>query len=367
MTIEFSPKTAVGFRSFRKPQPDGSLSEKDLNDVTLKRDVIKNFVDGLSPLLPIEPIIITTSDLPVSGRTIFEASGFKIVYADTLSTKISQANMLNAFMENLGLETKNCVILSPSLLGIHRDQAINQVMGLANIYDMWEKQRPNKLTTAGSIIEGEHDPELVKGAIDGTEDLSLSNIWRIFPTNAMSLVLPEARFSKMTDNGRLGTIQVEGQEEKIGGNEDLFYSVGRMLRGNDCIVLVDPVMPGERQAKVETVGKRVARRQKVNEIYTRILIAQFLNERRFRELTQHIDSKIVPAIDGRGIEYTDEMKRAIELYFNKVIDPASFTTEEVSQRFERMVDQHLFFAKQTTDNKIEIMLTKRQRNLIPSF
>lgn len=351
-------KTAIGFRSFRKPAEDGSLGHADAIDLDLKRDVITNFV---SELLQVDKsikkaTIITTNDLPEIGRIIFDSSHLNVIYADTSSKKLSQAEMLNAFMKSVGPEIISCAIVSPSLIGLHKEIAARQILGLTQLFNLWEASKPGTLAMAGTLIEGEHDPNLVEAIISGTENLNLKNLWKVFPTNAMSLVRSSARFSDLTDNGRLGVIEIEGQSEKIGGNEDFYYAFDRMIKGEDCVVLINQVMPGERQAKIETVGKKVQRREKVYEIYAKLLLDQHFKEN--------------PIYTTSGGTFNDlsltEQEMAKEDYLLP-FDSNSLPPEKFEKIIEGILDKHLFFARIDQNGKPEIVLTRRQRSMVPSF
>ncbi len=230
---------------------------------------------------------------------------------------VSYADMLNVFVSSINSEKTNLVFVSPSLAG-NPEVLARQVVGLKKVSDLWQEKRPGRLAVAGSLIEGEHDQDLVEEIIAGTRQINLANLCRIFPNNALSLVTAGAKFSGITDNGLMGALEIDGKAEPIGGNEDFFYGFGQMLAGRDSLLLIDPVMPGERQEKVLLVESKYTRRQAVYEAYAQRLI--------------------IKAIKRGGIP---------EAQIETVV--------------ENTVNEHLFFAR-LTDGQPEIVLTEKQRS-----
>lgn len=357
-------RTAIGYRSFRGPEEDGSLSTKNALDLDNKRDTMTGFTMSL----PFKRgYIITTSDLPQVGRLIFDGSNLNrqntdVIFAKCKSKNVSYAGMLNPFMEAAS-GADYCAIVSPSIIGKNVEKGKRQIQFLADIFDLWEAKYPGKLATAGTLVEGEQDPDMALDTINGNEEITLKNLWRVFPNNTMAIVRSSARYSFNTDNGKLGTFELGGKTEKIGGNEDFYYTFESMLNGQDCAVLINPVMPGERSGKVETVGQKVQRREFVYGTYAKILVLEHLKQNAFRKLTEKVKDRYVLEADGT-FNYSQEMFEALDKYNNFVRSienmPQSIIEATVEEVVKNTVDKHLHFIRVNEDGQLEVVPTKRQ-------
>lgn len=301
-----------------------------------KADDIRTFAENLATVtaLPADVVIVTTQDLPSEGTAALASSGLEVIRAaDTTAGNVSYAGMLNAYLESFSGRKTNCVIVSPSLVGIYPEIAARQVKGLVELFEYWEKQRPGRLAMAGPLIEGEQSLELIRSTIDGTADVNFGNFSVAFPNNSLSLVRPEARFSKETDNGQLGKVWIgaECESARVGGNEEFYFAFGEMLRGKDVVLMIDQIMLGERKDKIDLGEKKHFRRQAVFEIYATSLIIE-------------------------------AMWLGILPFFNT----ADLNREQIATIVEDTLDRHLFFAR-FENNQVEILLTRRQRSRIPSF
>lgn len=328
-----STETSIGLRSFRKVK-NGALSQEDVQGLEGKARDIQKFADTLNSPSPIADFTIaTTTDLPQEGINALSSTGLKVLVAtDTFSSDLSNANFLNSYLESTGQSIKNCVIASPSIVGNKEEEASTQVKAMVKIFEFWEKQRPGKIAMIGSAIEGEHNPELIEKFIEGSDNIGLNNMSVATPNNSLNLLRPELRFSKTSDNGVLGKIWFGTESARVGGNEDFFLGFTEMIKGNDVVLLIDPIISGERKDKVDLGEKKYLRRQSVFEIFATEII--------------------IEAMDRGIIPFTDM---------------SDLTRELIGRIVEDTLDKHLFFAKIDQNSQPEIVLTRRQRSMVPSF
>ncbi len=340
-------QSAVGIRVFKIGQFDQESEEIFRRQVETVKDLdeyLKGQLGELSPKL----VVITNSDLEEYGQNILSESGLKVVRADQEKAKrradhgqgmikeaesrakgdFSYADMLNSIIDDgeLKQEVANYIFTSADL-GNKLSELLRQLSGMRIVYDKWQEKKPNKLAMVGSLVADVHDVGLIDRVIEGTEDLSLENLNGVFPNNTCSIVSPDARFSGLTDNGLAGSIEINGKFVPMGGNEDFDYGFDQMFRnGRDCVLLIDPYLPGEREGEVKGVEEKKARRQVIYWLYAKRQV-----KRAFR---------------SKSFTIGDEFQ------------PESTRIETIVQD---VIDAHLFFARLNADGQPEVVLTQRQK------
>lgn len=335
-------RVVIGIRAFRI----GKFDPKSLGQFNQQVEAVKLFAEYLeehfaekSPRV----VIITNSDLPDAGRQILAESDLAVVRAEQKKAermahlgrvligensiakgRFSYADMLNALGEEIGPIETESIIFASSDLANGPEVLTRQIVAMKVLYDQWEKERPGQLAMVGSLLEGVHDPILVQRAVEGTANITLGNLSKVFPNNALSLVRPQTKFSRMADNGLAGPIEVNGEVVPMGGNEDFLFGFKQMLLGRDCCLLIDPFVAGERQGEVSGMDAKYFRRQMVYRLYAKRLIGRAIEQGRILE-------------SGAGL--------------------AGIQTKLI---IERMVDEHLFFGRVDQNNQPRIELTAMQ-------
>ena len=291
--------------------------------------------------------VITNADLPAEGMMSLRNSKLDFVTVDPALAQrrsrlaarllkkgsakgLSNADMLNA----LGERNKKAgsvdsgYIFASSDLAAKPAHLLKQIIGMKAVWNFAEIQRHDQTTMVGSLIEGIHDLDLVRDSINGTTGLTLRNISRVFPNNALSLVGPNARFSGTTDNSLAGAINAGEDQYPIGGNEDFLYALLQMVYHNKTsVLLTDPYVPGERTGEVSSEVSKYKRRALMYNLYAT------------RVITQAVQRKI-PSFPGYG---------------------KPVTTEYLDVVFESLIDDYLFFAHLDSNGKAVIDLTARQK------
>jgi hypothetical protein len=345
--------SAVGFRVFNIGDFDEQKLKFFNSRVQSIRDLAGTLKGKLGDKSP-KVTIITNDNLSEVGREILSNSGLAIVWAMHVTAErrarlakhlvgetsqatgnFSYADMLNSLsdgLEELQDEKKSLFFVSSDLAG-KGEILCDQIVNMRIVYDWWQRTQANGLAMIGSLIKGVHDDGLVTGVIDGDDNVDLDNLHKLFPNNSLSLVPKTARFSGITDNALAGNIEIDGRFEPIGGNEDFLYGFEEMLlRGQDCILLVEPFI-GERQGEVKGVESKYVRRKIIYSIYAKRVIEQAVER-----------GQIV--LDGQEGELSQTKIEAI---------------------VEDVIDNHLFFVRLSNASEPEIILTERQKlkSIIP--
>jgi len=340
-------KSIIGIRVFKV----GEFDQKSLEQFKRQVESVKSFSQYLKKAIekPPQVAIITNSDLPEIGKQILAANCSDIMIVPTEPAKVKRraklarviigeksaakgkfgyADMLNTLLEKTTPETEG-IIFASSDLTIKQESLSRQIIGMKILYDQWQKERPNQIAIIGSLIEAVHDRVFIEKLVDGEEELKLGNLHKIFPNNALSLVPREARFSGITDDALAGRIEAGGQLEPIGGEEDFLYGLRKMIYDKkDCVLLIEPFVPGKREYEVKGVESKYIRRPLVYDLYARRVINQAFKRGK---------------IDSRGV--TNELTRG-----------------QVETIVKEIIDKHLFFARIDQNNRPEIILTQRQKS-----
>jgi len=338
--------SVIGIRVFKI----GAFDEKSLEQFNRQVEMIQKLTDGFkkeSKEKSPQVVIITNSDLPEDGKQILDNSGLTVVQADQKRAErrselaktlvgeksvakgdFSYADMLNSLQsEETEATAKEHIFMSADFAN-KPEFVSRQLIGMKTLYDRWQEKKPEKLALVGSLLVGVHDPHLIQETTDGTTDIHLGNLHRIFPNNAFSFVPPHNRFSGITDNALAGN-EINGKLELIGGNEDFLYGFESMLYDNkDCILLTDPfVVAGEREGEVKGVASKYERRQKIYTLYAR------------RTIEQAIKRGKLPNEEGSE----------------------TLSDEQIETIVDDTIDKHLFFASVDENGKTAILLTQRQK------
>lgn len=321
--------TKVIMRSFVPPQVDGNASRDNLARADKKGGAMATYGQALKEVSnhPYEVIVSTTSNMSNSGVRLFEEQGLRVIRTDSEAKPVKYANMLNGVITNVNKEVDSIAIVSPSLVESDPIAIAKQLDLMVRAFYTW-----NGVAIIGSVLNNEHDRDLISAVIEGTKMLTLENICRVFPTNAISVVPKFAEFSPDTNTGALGKVMVNGKEVDAGGNEDFYWGLQQMLRGRPCIQFIDPYLEGERTDKVLTEAEKYGRREPVYERYARQLLS-----------------------------------KAVERGALRQMDIASMSASEVSAVATYIVTRNFFFAKYNEDGNPEIVLTKAQKSLLPRF
>lgn len=333
--MEHENQVSVVTRVYRKAEGN-VLSEKDLKSLEGKVTDLQNLARALETSSGI--VVASTKDLPESGRKVLEASGYKIVYADTTAGDPSNSSLLNTAMESLAAGTDRVLVVSLSLVhnegGVEKKKseiAARQIAVLDSLFKYWERKPGRKLAMAGSLILGEQNLDLIQEAIspDGKRNIDLDNLGVAFPNFSLSMIRNDIRIAEDTDNGKLGKVWFKNEQKeeiiRVGGNEDFYAGFKHMLKGEDVALLIDPYMPGERHDKVIIEDAKYRRRLDVFKIYAAEIIIEALNQAKIPEL----------ATKDLSLDYIEKI-------------------------VEETIDQHLFYIKINSEGNPEILLTRRQ-------
>ncbi len=237
----------IGIRLFKLgPFTDESLGQfrKQVETIKSFDRYLKDSFKAKSPRL----VIITNSDIDDKGSKVLEDSGVAIVQADKSRAErraklgkrligekslsrgdFSYADMLNSLNKNLGINEGEDYLFISSDLTSRPEALASQIAVMKTVYDRFQVVRPDMLAIVGSMVSGTHDPALIEKLVNGTAEIDLENLNRVFPNNALSLVPSKANFSGISDNALAGEIQVDGQLQPIGGNEDFLYGLTEMI------------------------------------------------------------------------------------------------------------------------------------------
>lgn len=227
------------------------------------------------------------------------------------SNGISNADMLNSVPKY----DDWYLFMSSDFANTDREAVVNILQSLKTL----SKESLFNAASVGIMTPANHDRGEIQKVLDGEWEISLSNISRMFPNNSFAFYPRYAKFSGITDNGLAGTIEINGKQEPIGGNEDFYYWLSEMLHWKNVYMLIEPTLPGEERVwEVSSVWAKYARRQAVYRAYARRLISK-----------QEKDKDI--------------------------------SDNRVDDIFEKLVDEHFFFLSITQDGKPEIVLTERQK------
>lgn len=322
-------------RVFRKTE-EGKLSEKDLSGLTGKVADLQNLQGILENFR--EPIIVSTSDLPETGRKKLEVPGHRVVYANTTAADPSNSSLLNTAIESAEPDIGRFLIVSLSLAHDEKDAeekkselAARQIKALGSLFDHWKEKPERKLAMTGSLILGEQNLDLIEEAINpsGKRDISLDNLGVAFPNFSLAMIRRGIRISEDTDNGMLGRVWIKSGEKeetaRVGGNEDFYEGFRLMLEGEDVVLLIDPYMPGERHDKVIVEDTKYRRRMDVYKIYATELIMGAVRRGK---------------ISG--------------------LEPKDLSLDYIEKIVEETIDKHLFYARIYEDGSPEVLLTRRQ-------
>lgn len=329
----------VGIRIFQIGEPKNwETFQGQVDTVAALREEWKKSVGPNQP----QVVIITNSDLELEGQHILEQSGLQFVIAQRAKAErrakhgrqlvkkdkseakgdFSYADMLNALQVGQGERAfvSSDMVRDPKKL-------LETLKTLKRVYDKYMQMQPNRLAMIGALLGGVHDQNVIQAAIQGQTEIAMSNVHRVFPNNALSLLPPDAEFSGVADNKLAGTLIVEDKEVPVGGNEDFLYAFEAMVyEGRDAVLVVDFSETQERQGEVMGDQSKYVRRQAVYRAYA---------ERAVRQ-----------AIKREKIEWDGQA------------DP---TEEDMERIVKDILDRHLFFALINDRNEPEIVLTARQK------
>lgn len=338
--------SVIGFRVFKT----GDFNKKSFKQFIQQIKMIKMFKEYLNNKLNKEfpkISIITNDNLPEIGKQLIVEEKLEIIYVKHIlaerraklggktceksnyKVEFSYADMLNSLGKSINFKSKKYFIFCSSDLTSKPEVLLSQLIGMANVYNKWQKEKHVELSMVGSLVEGVHNHSLIKKIINEKKNINLQNLNELFPNNVLSMVPSNTKFSTSTDNFFLGEIKINGKKEPIGGNEDFMYGFNEMLINNrKCILLIDPFISSQRQNEIKGVGSKYLRRKIVYNLYAERLIKQAINQKKI-----NLNQK--------------DFSNLSELTLESVV--------------ENIIDKNLFFVKINTKNQPEIILTKRQK------
>lgn len=333
--------SVVGIRVFKVGEFDDSSRGVFQHQV----DTVSQFAATLSKLTPTPPhvSVISNEDLAEDGKAVLKQSGLDVVWVSPATTKrrarlgatllgeqsasqgaFSYVDMLNSVQNDVEgsrtIFTSYDVTARPEVL-------YRQMVGMQTVYDAWDKKKPGGLAIVGSMMGGVHDFSIPKGAIDGTTGISIENVSRAFPNNALSMVSRSTHFSGIADNALAGQVEINGKLEPVGGNEDFEHAFEAMLyRGKDAVLLIDPCIENEREGEVKGIEAKYERRKTIYQFYANRII-------------DHL----------RRVPWPEDRKKPeMEGVSNYDIANTALT-------------EHLYFARIDEDGKPIILLTRAQK------
>jgi len=321
---------------------------------SFQQQLQQRFGDEQSPQLK----IVCNSDLEPAGRALLEKIGIEVVYTESKDAKrrshlarlllaenkkssskgqFSYADMLNSAAEDAQSSDTYPLFVSTDLAR-RFEQLIPQLEAMqAVVSAQWQRMETGngqtigqaaEVSMVGSLVEGVHDPQLVEAVLSGSEGITLQNLPKLFPNNALAVVDSGLRFSGITDNALAGKARVEESnvEVELGGNEDFLTAFEQMARaGKVCMLVIKPSMAGERQAEVSSNNDKYLRREVT---YRQWALRTAKNSQVLRELMSRMQGET--------------------------------KDERLAAAVEELVDAHLFFV-QVVDGNLEVVLTQRQR------
>lgn len=128
------------------------------------------------------------------------------------------------------------------------------------------------VSVIGVATSTNHDLSFINKLVAGKDNLWEDNLYKVFPNNSFSYYPNSAKFSWITDNWILWTIDIWWKKELIWWNEDFYFAFEQMIKYQRItLMMINPMINSERINEITSLNSKYLRRKQVYQIYSKII------------------------------------------------------------------------------------------------